>query len=262
MKTNDERKAVPSFDELVFENRNKEYGAYIIRQKYNVSMLWAILVGVFCISASVITPFVIENGRPKVIEKKADSTGVFFTPIDEPIDIKKIEPQKVDVVKIKPPVYVAPIIVDSIKPDDNNIFLTNDEINKLVTNDSVTDVIIIPQIIIDPVIDDNRIEEIVNISEKPYFGTEGDIEFRKWIGENIHYPQAAIDAQIQGRVYIHFVVEKDGSISNVQVMRSVDPELDQEAIRVIDSSPKWNPGKQQGRPVRVYYTFPITFVIK
>lgn len=82
---------------------------------------------------------------------------------------------------------------------------------------------------------------------------------QKWIGKNVNYPQIAAENGIQGKVYISFVIEKDGSITDVKVARSVDVSLDKEATRVISSMPKWTPGKQRGKAVRVSYTLPINF---
>ena len=80
-----------------------------------------------------------------------------------------------------------------------------------------------------------------------------------YLSENIRYPQIAKENKIEGRVIVGFVVEKDGSISNVEVVRSVDPSLDKEALRVIKSMPRWKPGKIRGKPVRVKYTVPVNF---
>lgn len=96
------------------------------------------------------------------------------------------------------------------------------------------------------------------VEEMPSFpGGQGAMN--SYIGNNLQYPERAQKNGIQGRVIIKFVVEKDGSISNVEVNRSVDPDLDNEAMRVIKSMPKWNPGKQNGTEVRVYYNLPMTF---
>lgn len=80
-----------------------------------------------------------------------------------------------------------------------------------------------------------------------------------YLSENIRYPQIAKENKIEGRVIVGFVVEKDGSISNVEVVRSVDPSLDKEALRVIKSMPRWKPGKIRGKPVRVKYRVPVNF---
>ncbi len=81
----------------------------------------------------------------------------------------------------------------------------------------------------------------------------------KWIAKNVKYPVLAMENGIQGKVYIQFVIEKDGSITDVKVVRGVDASLDKEALRVVKAMPKWKPGKQRGKPVRVSYTLPIFF---
>lgn len=85
---------------------------------------------------------------------------------------------------------------------------------------------------------------------------------QKWIMKNVKYPMIAQENNIQGKVFVQFVIEKDGSVSDVKVARSVDPSLDKEAIRVVKAMPKWKPGKQRGKPVRVSYTVPINFQLQ
>ena len=82
---------------------------------------------------------------------------------------------------------------------------------------------------------------------------------QKWIAKNVKYPVLAMENGIQGKVYIQFVIERDGSITDVKVLRGVDASLDKEAVRVVKAMPKWKPGKQRGKPVRVSYTLPINF---
>lgn len=81
----------------------------------------------------------------------------------------------------------------------------------------------------------------------------------KWISKNVKYPVLAMENGIQGKVFVQFVIEKDGSITDVKVSRGVDASLDKEAVRVVKAMPKWKPGKQRGKPVRVSYTLPIFF---
>ena len=87
----------------------------------------------------------------------------------------------------------------------------------------------------------------------------GQIAMLKYIMENIKYPEQAMKEGIQGRVTVRFIVEKDGSISNVKPVLSVHPLLDTEAVRVVESMPKWSPGKQNGKPVRVRFNVPVMF---
>ena len=106
-------------------------------------------------------------------------------------------------------------------------------------------------------------EEIFVIVEDMLgFGGGDSNKFREYIAKNLKYPDIAAENGIQGRVFVAFVVEPDGRVSNVRVVRGVDPALDKEAIRVVQSSPKWKPGMQRGKPVRVSFTFPIIFVLQ
>ena len=85
---------------------------------------------------------------------------------------------------------------------------------------------------------------------------------QRWVAKNVRYPMIAQENNIQGKVFVQFVVEKDGSVSNVKVAKSVDPSLDKEAIRVVKAMPKWEPAKLRGKPVRVSCTIPIGFSLQ
>ncbi len=100
------------------------------------------------------------------------------------------------------------------------------------------------------------------VEDMPSFQGKGQDGFRNYIAQNLHYPEIAQENGIQGKVFVSFVVEADGRVTNVKVVRGVDPALDKEAVRVVSSSPKWSPGKQRGKPVRVSFTFPIIFQLQ
>ena len=101
------------------------------------------------------------------------------------------------------------------------------------------------------------------VDEKPKFqGQDPAIEFSRWVGEHLVYPETAKENGVQGRVTLQFTVEKDGSVKKVKILRGVDPLLDQEAVRVVNKSPKWTPGKHRGRAVPVTYTFPFIFQLR
>ena len=105
-------------------------------------------------------------------------------------------------------------------------------------------------------------EVFVVVEDMPGFGGGDSNKFREYIAKNLRYPEVAAENGIQGRVFVQFVVEPDGRVSNVKVVRGVDPALDKEAVRVVETSPPWKPGKQRGKPVRVSFTFPIIFVLQ
>lgn len=96
------------------------------------------------------------------------------------------------------------------------------------------------------------------VEEMPKF-SGGHTEVLKYLHKNLRYPAIAQENGIQGRVVVQCVINKDGSVSDVQVLQGVDPSLDKEALRVVSTMPRWTPGKQRGKPVRVRYTLPITF---
>ncbi len=100
------------------------------------------------------------------------------------------------------------------------------------------------------------------VSEQPTFMGKDAKEFGKWVGSKIQYPEIARENNVQGRVILQFTIEKDGSLTNIKVVRGVDPTLDKEALRVVSSSPKWKPGRIRDKAVRVTYTFPVDFRLR
>lgn len=100
------------------------------------------------------------------------------------------------------------------------------------------------------------------VEQKPSFNGGDANEFSKWVNQRLQYPEIAKENGVQGRVMLQFTVNTDGSVSNVKVLRGVDPSLDKEAVRVVSSSPKWKPGKQRDRAVKVTYTFPVIFQLR
>ena len=100
------------------------------------------------------------------------------------------------------------------------------------------------------------------VEEKPKFQGGDANDFTKWVNQRLVYPDVAKENGVQGRVMLQFTVNTDGSVSGVKVLRGVDPSLDKEAVRVVSMSPKWTPGKQRDRKVKVTYTFPVIFQLR
>lgn len=115
------------------------------------------------------------------------------------------------------------------------------------------------------VMEDEEIEEdtpIIKAEKMPTFQGGDLMKFREWVQKRLRYPQIAQENGISGRVTLTFVIEKDGSLTNIEVMQSPDRSLSEEAIRVLNTSPKWEPGKQRNQPVRVRFTLPVAFQIR
>jgi protein TonB len=109
--------------------------------------------------------------------------------------------------------------------------------------------------------EEDEAEVFFIVEDMPVF-PGGDLALRKYIANAVKYPVIAQENGIQGKVFITFVVDKDGSVSNARIARGVDPSIDKEALRVVNSLPRWKPGKQRGKPVRVSYTVPINFQLQ
>ena len=146
------------------------------------------------------------------------------------------------------------IVDDEIKVEDNFMSLEDDANMGVEIMDYVEEVA-------EETIEEEAIPFQL-VEEKPSFNGGDANEFSKWVNSRLVYPEIAKENGVQGRVTLQFTVNTDGSVSNVKVLRGVDPSLDKEAVRVVSSSPKWKPGKQRDRAVKVTYTFPVIFQLR
>jgi periplasmic protein TonB len=251
----------PAFDDIVFEVRNKEYGAYKLRTKYNRTVLIAILIGVFVLATAVITPYInakANESRAKRAERQVEiKMENLDTPHEQVAPPPPPPPPPTDVVQQQR--YVPPQVVDSIKPEDVKQLMTADQAQTEVTNKEVVEV---QQQVKEEVQEDEAEQApFVVVEEMPSF-PGGDAELLKFIGEHTQYPEVAKENNIQGKVIVRFCVTKLGGVSQVSVLKGVDPELDKEAMRVVTTLPPFKPGKQGGKPVPVWYMVPIAFTLK
>ena len=152
---------------------------------------------------------------------------------------------------------VIDIVDDDIKVEDNFLISTEDDASLGV---EIKDYVVEQQE--EEVVEEEEIPFAV-VEEKPKFqGKDPNPGFTKWVFSKIVYPEIAKENGVQGRVTLQFTIETDGSVKNVKVLRGVDSSLDKEAVRVVSSSPKWKPGMQRNKPVRVKYTFPVVFQLR
>ncbi len=254
-----ELKGIPNFDEIVFRTRNKEYGAYVLRRNYNRNLIIALLIGVIIIGISVITPYL--SAKASDIRSKHDERQVeiVMENLDQPTE--KVAPPPtlpppVDVVQQQK--YVPPQVVDSIKPEDVKQLMTADEAQVEVTNKDVVEVI--PQVKEEVQEEEAEPEIFLIVEEMPVF-PGNDQALMTWLAEHIQYPVEAQENNVQGRVIVRFCVTSKGGVDLVSVYKSIDPQLDAEALRVVKTLPPFKPGKQGGRAVPVWFTVPINFQI-
>ena len=170
---------------------------------------------------------------------------------EEMVEITKQEEQKPQPVETPQQTTQLEIVDDDVETEDLNI-------NAEVEQNEVIEEYVAPEVVEEEV-SETEIFQIVE--EMPSFpGGEGKL--MEYVAKNIKYPQIARETGIQGRVFVGFVVEPDGSISNVKLLRGIGGGCDEEAMRVIKSLPKWKPGKQRGKPVRVSYQIPVFFKLQ
>lgn len=251
---------IPDFDDIIFESRNREYGAYLLRKKYNRNVLMSLLIGIIIVASTIITPYfnakALEN-RQKHAERQVK---IKMENLDQPNETVAPPPppppppaEAAQQVK-----YIPPVVVDSVKPEDTVQLMTADEAQVEVKNENVVDVV-------REVKEEVREEEtepepfiVVEEMPQPQGGASGLL---KYIADNLKYPQIAQENNIQGKVIVRFCVTSKGGVDQVTILKSVDPALDTEAIRVVKTIPTFKPGKQGGKPVPVWFTVPIVFQI-
>lgn len=262
--------------DLVFEGRNQAYGAYKLRKGTAKRNVWALLiVGL----AAALLYLGLQLQKMAEANKKVENTqAVELAKLNtekkeakvEKKEIIKQEPEKV-VEQVKSSVkFTAPIIKkDSEVKEEDEIKL--DEVQKsdkavgaftVEGNDEVGGAVLkAKEDIAAPEPPKHVVEEtkIFTVVEQMPMYPGGDAALMGYLRDNIKYPTVAAENGVQGRVVVGFVVERDGSITDVNILRSVDPSLDREAMRVVKSMPRWNPGKQNGSAVRVKYQVPVSF---
>ena len=161
-----------------------------------------------------------------------------------------------------PEAPAIPVLSDQIDIVDDDIKLDEDLFINLEDNNQAVEI----QDYKEAVVEEEEVEEeaipFQLVEQKPSFNGGDANEFSKWVNSRLVYPEIAKENGVQGRVTLQFTVEADGRVTNVKVLRGVDESLDKEAVRVVSSSPKWKPGKQRDRAVKVTYTFPVIFQLR
>lgn len=154
-----------------------------------------------------------------------------------------------------------PVLSDNIDIVDDDLLVEDNILNLEDDANLGVDIVDYVEQVEEEVIEEEAIPFAL-VEQKPGFMGGDANTFSKWVNERLQYPEIAKENGIQGRVTLQFVVGADGKVSNVKVLRGVDPSLDKEAVRVVQSSPKWTPGKQRDRAVKVTYTFPVIFQLR
>ena len=273
----------PKWVEMVFADKNKSYGAYVLRKGTSGRNVKALVI-------LIIVAALVGGGLAyKVHQNKLDAEHQAYL---EQLELQKLQDaakkEKKEEVKVQPKVepkkeipevresqkFTAPVIKKDDLVKEENTLKAMDELEKDKAVSNVdqegtkdrTMEAIRNDIKVDPEPKAEVKQEVATkvfdvVEQMPSF-PGGNGALMKYLSRNIKYPTIAEENGVQGKVIVQFVVGRDGSISGAKVVKSVDPSLDKEAIRVVKSMPKWIPGKQNGQSVNVKYTLPVTFQLR
>ena len=265
--------------ELVFAGRNQAYGAYKLRQGTGKRNVISIIAVVCLIIACQVGLTIKKAADAEAAKRAAMNQAVELSKLEQPkkAEVKqkqvKVEPEKV-VEQVKSSIkFTAPVIKkdSEVKPEDE--LKTQDQIMETKTaigsfdvkgnNDVNGEVLKAKEVIAQPEPPKHEEEsKVFDVVEQMPSFPGGNGALLEYLATHVKYPVVAQENGVQGRVIVSFVVECDGSITDVRVERSVDPSLDREAIRVVSSMPRWSPGKLNGYIVRVKYSAPVAFKLQ
>jgi len=250
---------VVTIEDMLFENRNREYGSYYLRKKYQKYLLIGFLISLIAISSGIAVPFIkaYMNRENRVVLVK--ETVAELQSVRQEEDIPPPPPPPPPPPEMEQQVkYQAPVVVDSAREEVQLAIV--DDVRETVSNEPVPENI---EVVVE--------EEPVIVEEEPAFVfveeqatfQGGDVgTFREWVQKNLVYPPVAVENGIFGRVTVQFAVNSRGEVVDVKILRGVDPSLDKETIRVIQSSPKWGAAKQGGRAVKQQFVIPVIFMLQ
>lgn len=269
--------------DLIFEGKNKDFGAYELRtqsaRRHNLAMLSVVGVIIIALLLSLLVSSIERAEETIVGEAEQEMVSVDTTEADEEEveeepeeryeepEVEEVLPEEVlNTVKVT---EIAIVEDDEVTKEDE--VKTQEDLAQTETafgakdfDEGTDDVTVVRTIKEEVVVEEKKPEPekiFTAVEEAPKF-PGGDAELYKWLSNHIRYPEMAQQNNIQGRVTVQFVVEKDGSVGEVKVVRGKDPDLDKEAKRVVKELPKFIPGKMNGQTVRVWYTLPIMFKLQ
>jgi protein TonB len=266
-----------TLEDLIFANRNKAYGAYFLRQVYSKTVRTSAIIGTVAVCVGLAGPLIYAKYAPKKEKPKitlANPMDVPPPPMDEtqpppppPPPPPPEAPKPVSTTKFLPPEIKPDEEVKQEEPPPTQETLKEAQAGAetVVGDPNATDVVIDPnegKQKVEVVEVKPEKEEIFTVVEQQASFPGGQEALNKFLSKNIKYPAEAQRANVQGKVFLSFVVSPDGSISDVQVLKGLGFGCDQEAMRVVKSMPKWTPGKQSGRAVKSRFNLPITFQLE
>lgn len=275
------------WNDIIFAEKNKEFGAYQIRKKsdkrHNMAMLYMLmgLVVVFCLILGLnkYSAYRAEKAALELQEQREKMMAAQIAQEEEVEEQEEPEEQKFEQPEVTVPeevlatvqvTQIAIVDADQVKNEvmDMDTQKEDNTARGVVTQEGSDDAdkfrAVQEQVVVkepEPEVKHKEEEIFVAVEQQAEF-PGGQAALMKWLSQNVRYPETAQQNDVQGRVIVKFVVEKDGSIGAATIVKGVDKDLDREALRVVKKMPKWQPGKNNGVSVRSYFNLPVTFKLQ
>lgn len=274
------------WNDIIFAEKNKEFGAYQIRKKsdkrHNMAMLYMLmgLVVVFCLILGLnkYSAYRAEKAALELQEQREKMLAAQIAQEEEVEEQEEPEEQKFEQPEVTVPeevlatvqvTQIAIVDADQVKNEvmDMDTQKEDNTARGVVTQEGRDDAdkfkAVQEQVVVkEPEPEVKKEEEIFVAVEQQAEFPGGQGALMKWLSQNVRYPETAQQNDVQGRVIVKFVVEKDGSIGTATILKGVDKDLDREALRVVKKMPKWQPGKNNGVAVRSYFNLPVVFKLQ
>ena len=272
--------------DIVFEGKNKEFGAYVLRtdsvSRHNkaVAYVLGVLIVILALLILSISGVFSRSDDDELAVSTEQEIATFDAQDEEEEEIEEEQVKIEEPEEIIAPEEVANeqritdlLIVEDDKFEKEKEVKTQEDMTKNEAQAGVIDITegtndLNKQVVREQVIQETKPKEVEDkvyniamVEQKPEF-PGGEAAMYKWLSDHINYPVAAAEEGVQGLVVVEFVVSKTGNVENVRVLRGRHPALDKEATRLVKSMPKWQPGRNNGQPVKVTYTLPITFKLQ
>ncbi len=261
--------------DVVFDGKNKNYGAYQLRKTNGSNTTKALFIGSVIFLVLFFSPkiYSLIKGSTSDQDEQLKAQEVIIAP-PPPVDPKtpppppvEPPPPKVDQVKMPPPIVKPDNLVRDVEPPTVEKLKEADPGQREIKGDpTASDIVVTGPVGEGPkreaavAVDDNKVYDFVSIERQPEY-QGGMSKFYAYLGKAIRYPAMAQENNVQGKVFLSFVVEKDGKLTDIEVVRGLGSGCDEEAIRVLKASPRWVPGIQNGKPVRVKFNISVNFTL-
>lgn len=257
--------------DVIFDQKNKSYGAYELRRQSDANTSKSLLYAGSIFILLFLSPRIISLIKGTVLEEVTTNpvevviaAPPVINPETPPPSAIEPPPARQDQLKFPPPVVRADNLVNDVEPPQIKDLEKADPGQTTIAGSPGADIVIVepagdgPKKDAAAIVDDTKVYDMAILEVPPTF--PGGIEkFYQYLNKSIKYPPMAAENNIQGKVFVSFVVERNGTLTDITVLRSLGGGTDEEAVRVLKASPTWIPGVQNGKQVRVKYNIPISF---